>query len=293
MISIVITGYKEGKTITKAIESALANNLQEKYEILVVSPDEETLNEAKKFSKKNKEVKTLKDEGKGKPSALNLVFQKAKGDILILTDGDVYMENNALSNLLSPFNNPSIGAVSGRPVSLNPKSSLLGFWSHLLTDIADLRRKDAVSKGRKFYCSGYLYAIRRGIVKEIPPETLSDDGFISHLIYLNKYQLAYSSESKVYVKFPTTFKDWVKQKKRSAGGYTQIKRWTNKEMRSFTKESLGLIQVLKYPSSFKEFFYTLGLIFARVYLWLLILKDIRILNKDFKKVWTRVESTKN
>ncbi len=290
MISIIITAYKESKTIGRAIDSFLSNNLKD-YEILVLAPDKETLDIVKKYSKKNPKIKTLKDSGQGKPSALNLAFKKAKGEILILSDGDVFIDKNALRYLLKPFKNKKIGAVSGRPISINNRNTKLGYWSHLLTDIADKRRKKAIKIKKRFYCSGYLYAIRN-IIKRIPEETLSDDGLISHMIYSKGYLIDYSPEAKVYVKFPTTLRDWINQKRRSAGGYNQIKKWTKKEMRSFSKESLGILQVLSYPKTIKEFLWTIELILIRVYLWFLIFKDINLKKKKFKKIWIRIESTK-
>ena len=42
MISIIITAYNEEKTIGRAIEAFLDNNIRQDYEILVVCPDETT-----------------------------------------------------------------------------------------------------------------------------------------------------------------------------------------------------------------------------------------------------------
>ena len=44
MISIIITAFKEPKTIGKAIGSILEQNIKEKYELIVACPDEETKN---------------------------------------------------------------------------------------------------------------------------------------------------------------------------------------------------------------------------------------------------------
>ena len=292
MISVIITACKEEKTIGKAIESILQNKILRSYEILVFAPDKKTLDVVKAYSKKYTRVKAIKDKGEGKPSALNLAFKKAKGEILVLTDGDVYISDKSIKKLLAHFGNPEIGAVSGRPISLNSKKNKLGFWSHLLIDIADKRRKKAIEINRKFYCSGYLFAVRKGIVERIPKKTLSDDGLISFLIHSKGYKINYEPEAKVYVKFPTNLKDWINQKRRSAGGYNQIKLWTKKEMRSFSKESSGIFQVLKYPQTLQEFCWTFELIFIRLCLWFIIFKDINLKKKDFKRIWLRVDSTK-
>jgi len=292
MISIIITAYKEEKTIGKAIESIVNNNLKN-YEIIVTAPDDETLNVAKSYQKKNKRVKLLRDLGKGKPAALNQAVAKAKGEILVLTDGDIYLDENSLKPLLKPLERKEIGAVSGNPISLNPKNTLFGYWAYWLTKVASDRRIDSVKNNKQFFCSGYLFAIRKSLFPHLPEDLLSEDGYISNNIYEKGYLIDYSKESYAYIKYPTNFSDWIIQKKRSAGGYNQIKKLTNKEMRSFKKESIGgLFYFFKYTKNFKEFLWLIELFLARIYLWFVIYQDINIKKKSHKEIWKRVESTK-
>jgi len=91
MISIIITAYKEDKTIGRAIEALLRNRIEEDHEILAVCPDEVTKRVIDHYARKNSVVKYVRDQGKGKPAALSTAFRVAKGDTLILTDGDVYL----------------------------------------------------------------------------------------------------------------------------------------------------------------------------------------------------------
>jgi len=293
MISIVITSYKEASTIGKAI-SRITNQKIKDYELIVSAPDDETIDVAKNYAKKNKKIKILKDKGNGKPAALNLVFKKAKGEILILTDGDVYVSTNSINAILEKFKDKKVGIVSGRPISVSDRNTMLGFWSHLLTDTAHRLRKERTEENQMIVCSGYLYAFRKKLIKHIPEEALSEDAVISHLIADKGYKIEYAEKAEVYVKYPTSFRDWIKQKKRSAGGYNQLTYMVQgkERMRSFTKESSGIFKVLSYPKTLKEFFYTLILILARVYLWLLIYIDINLKKKNLKKIWVRVESTK-
>ncbi len=290
MISVIITAYKEPRTIGKAIEQVLNNNIKQNYEILVSAPDEETLEVAGKYARKNKKIRLIQDKGKGKPAALNNLLKKARGDILVLTDGDVYMSDKAIQPLLEKLKDPKVGAASGHPIPLNSRKTKLGYWSHLLTEMVHLWRK----KAKFISCSGYLYAIRKKLLQKMPEDTLSDDAYNSHIVKNKGYKIEYSEKSYVYIKYPDNFSDWIKQKKRSAGGYNQI-RYIFKEKnidRSFTKESAGIFQVLRYPKTFREFLWTIELVFARIYLWLLIFWDINIKKKEFSKIWVRIESTK-
>lgn len=291
MISVIITAYKEPRTIGKAIEQITKNNLTD-YEIIITAPDKETLEVAEKYSKKYSFIRTLKDQQKGKPAALNLAVSKAKGDILILTDGDVFVSEDSLKSLIKPFENSKIGAVSGNPTSLNNRNTKLGYWAHILTNIANERRLRALKIKKRFFCSGYLFAIRKSLFPKLPEDLLSEDGFISHNVYKKNYLIEYSEKSRVYVKYPTTFKDWIIQKKRSAGGYNQIKKLIRVEIRSFKKESLGGFSLFKYVHNIREFFWLIELFIARVYLWFVIYKDINLAKKSSKEIWKRVETTK-
>jgi len=296
MISIIITAFKEEKTIGKAIESFLNQKprIPGKYEIIGVAPDKATSDVIKKYARKYKQVKYLKDPNKGKPTALNLVFKKAKGDILILTDGDVYVSKNSVSELLKPFKDKKVGAVAGHPVSIDSRKTKLGYWSHILTNIAHKLRLKSLENNSFIHCTGYLCAIKNNLVKKVPENALVDDGYISHKIYDLGYKINYAPKAEVYIKYPDNFADWVKQKKRSAGGYNQLADFgiKKKERRSFLWEAKGFLRVLTFAKNLKEFLWGLNLLFSRLYLWFLIYRDVNLRKKDFDKLWVRVESTK-
>lgn len=291
MISVIITAFKEPQTIKKSISSFFPQ-MSRDTELLVVAPDDETLHAAREFQKGERRVKLIKDLGKGKSAALNLAVSKARGDILVLSDGDVYVSEHSLSSLLEQFKDKVVGAVSGNPVSLNSRKNKYGFWSYLLTQVADKRRKEAKRLGKRFFCSGYFFAIRRELFPSLPEELLSEDGFISHCVYEKGFKIEYADHARVFVKYPDNFEDWIKQKRRSAGGYNQLKKMINVEIRSFRKELIGTFNVFEYPSNLREIRWLFTLLLARLYLWGVIYKDVNIRKKKREELWERVESTK-
>ena len=292
MISILITAYKEADTIGKAIRTFLTEELD--CEVLVAAPDKETLDAARAV--KSSKVKVFKDNGIGKPAALNLLLSKANGKILVLSDGDVYIEKGAIKKLVSHFDDEKVGAVSARPVSVNDRKTMLGYWSHLLTNAgAHITRLERVRKKKFIVCSGYLYAMRN-IIEKVPEDALADDAVISYLVWNKGYRIEYEAEAIVYVKYPTTFNDWMLQKIRSAGGYTQLRKYFGNNfpvMRSFGREIVfGWYKALRYASSLKELYWTIVLFFARLYLWINVFVKIKIMKRSFSDTWKRVESTK-
>ena len=312
MISIIITSWKEPKTIGKCIKCIVDrkySGLNEDFEVIQVSPDKETLeaglHTAKKLHLNNKEFIQIQDPRKGKPSALKLAFKKARGDIWILTDGDTYFEKNAVKYLIEPFKNSKVGGVSGRPVAMNKKNSMFGYWGHLLSDAAHHRRIITMNKREGNYylsdqeffpMSGYIMAVRN-FNFDIPPNVLSDDAYLSYSIRNIGKEIAYAPLAKCYVKYPTNLKDYYKQKVRSLGGFIQLKEFgvfqKDKQSRSFLIELKYASFVLKYATNLKEFIWSLTLFPVRLITWIKIFWERVILKKDMPKTgWERIQSTK-
>jgi cellulose synthase/poly-beta-1,6-N-acetylglucosamine synthase-like glycosyltransferase len=290
-LTILITAYREADTIPRALEALLPQIADMAAEVIVICPDDETADAAARYPG----VEVLRDPGRGKPAALNAGFERASGPIVVMTDGDVYAGPRALAALLAPFDDPQTGVVSGRPRSISPRDTMLGYWSHLLTDAgAHAERLQRDSAGEFFVCSGYLYAIRAGLVDHIPEEALAEDAVVSHLIGEGGYRTRYAPDAEVFVKYPSTYHDWLTQKVRSAGGYAQpVIARSPLRMRSFWHEALhGTLRSLRYPRSVREFLWTLALFGARLHLWLLIFWRVRVRRLPLSTLWQRVESTK-
>ncbi len=279
---LITTSGKED--INKAIKSFSSY----KVPIYIVTPNKDL--ELKNKSLEVKTIKIIQDKGKGKPQALNLAFSKIKEEIIFLTDGDVYVSNNALKEITKLFDSKT-GLVTGKVISVNNRNSMLGFWSHFLVFAANSMREEKNRNGEYFEGTGYLMAVRKSLIGKIPKDIFSEDGYISYKIYTKGYKIRYTDKAKVYVKYPTTISDWLKQKRRSTGGYTQ--KYIEVKTRSFKKEAIGGIKLFfKYPKNIKEYYYLMCLFLMRIYLWLIITIDIRIRKLKFKDIWVRVESTK-
>ena len=298
MISIIITSFKEPETIGKAIESFLNQDIKEKYEIIVSCPDKETADVVNSYSKKYKQVKHFQDPGIGKMHALNLLFKKIKkSDILILTDGDVFVSNNSINEILNAFKDPEIGCITARPVPLNQRNELFGYWSHLLLYGAHITRLKRSNKNKYFTCTGYLFAFRNNIVKEIQTN-IPEDAIIPFIFLVEGYKIKYIPQAEVYVKYPNNFKEWIEQKKRVAKAYVNLEKVTYKgnhipKMKSFLNEiKEGTLIALTYPKNIKEFLYTLLLFPARLYMWFKVVLESKIKQQQHKDAWKRVESTK-
>ncbi len=297
MISIVITSFNEPETIGKAIECFLKQDINEKYEIIISSPesDKKTSEIVNRYIKKNNQVKLFKDPGKGKSYAINLLLPKLKGEIIILTDGDVYVSGNSVNEILSKFEDSKVGCVSGQPLSQNSRENMLGYWSHLLCYAAHQLRKQRDEKNQFLECSGYLWAFRNNIIRKFPTD-IAEDTIVPIMFFLKGYKIKYAAEARVYVKFPDKFNDFIKQKRRAAASHGTIFRYVNPKniprMKSLKNEIMQGYILFLYPKNLKEFFYTLLLFPVRFYIWMNLLYNQKIKKRYYTDAWKRVESTK-
>ncbi len=317
MITVLITAFQEAGTIGRALDAFLGQ-VPADAEILVVCPDAETTAVIQQYAARHPQIRHVPDPGKGKPAALNIGLQAARGEIVVFSDGDVYVGNGALAALLAPFADAQTGAVTGQPVSLSPRDTRLGYWSHLLVGGAHRERLAREAVGEFLLCSGYLFAARRDLllsegnetarkdnvtspirntqyaIRTIPEDALAEDAVISHMIAQQGYRIRYAPEAKVYVKYPDTYADWLRQKVRSAGGYAQeYVQSSPYRMRSAGREARhGTVFALKFAQSPRELWWTLLLFLARLHLWLLVFWQVKVRQRPLPELWQRVESTK-
>jgi heptosyltransferase-2 len=293
-ITLLITAFKEPH-VDKAIASALKQKTSYAYDVLVSAPDKETLDTAREFAKKDKRVKIFKDPGKGKSYALNQVFRKIKTDILILTDGDTWIGEDAVQELAHQFQDPEIGCATGKPVPAEDRKNKYGYWANFLFDAAHGLRKYAAEHHEFIECSGYLWAFRKQKIDSIPLD-VAEDTVVPYILWEKGYKIAYADLAEVFVKNPTYWQDWIEQKTRTSkahetlGKYVDVK--TTPRVKNFKNEAAGIFSALRHPNTSQEAFWMAQLVLARLYMWIKVHSDVRLKGQHYGDGWKRVESTK-
>ncbi len=291
MIHIIITSYNEPKATLRAVNSFLNQKIKGKFEIIVVDPFPQVADFLKK-NVKDKRVKFFLDPGEGKSYALNILFQEYYGDekdIFILTDGDVFVSENAVEQIVNKFKYSRIGCVTGKPVSIDDKNTKYGYWSHLSFAGIHRTRKKLSAKNKFLECSGYLFAIRKGVILDFPLET-SEDSIIPYLFWKKGYKIAYADKAEVYVKNPSNWKDWNMQKIRNVKAHENLNKIApnmprTKSLLNEIKE--GALFALTYPRNPKEVLWTIQLYFARLNMYLSAFKELK--KKSYQDGWRQKE----
>jgi cellulose synthase/poly-beta-1,6-N-acetylglucosamine synthase-like glycosyltransferase len=161
------------------LDSLLAQDYpHEQLSILVVSDGstDDTARVAAEYARRDPRIALLEVPRGGKAAALNAAIPRASGEVLVLTDVRQPLMPNCLREIVRPFADPSVGVVSGelRIRGAGGAASVPSMYWRLETSLRHaLARLDST-----LGATGPIYAIRRALVRPVPPGLILDDMYL-------------------------------------------------------------------------------------------------------------------
>jgi len=226
-VSIIIPVYNENsKDLELCIKSACENDYTNK-EIIVIddgSKNEEvwkTINSLK--DKYN--FKAIKfEKNMGKREGMYIGFKESSGEFLITMDSDsIIVDGNSICELVSPFVDRTVGAVSGNIQVLNKNESLMTriqwarYWLAFNIEKASQSPYSSVT-----CCSGPFSAYRKEYLMTYLDEwhnqtflgnkcTYGDDRGLTTLMLREGYKIKFAKYAMCLTNVPTALKQFTKQ----------------------------------------------------------------------------------
>jgi cellulose synthase/poly-beta-1,6-N-acetylglucosamine synthase-like glycosyltransferase len=161
----------------------------------------------------------------GKAAALNSILRGVKGDVVVFIDGDVVLEEQALSTLVQPFLlNSKVGICSGNTMPLKAEDGFFDFASLFIRSLHHELCAYLASTGQAPKVNGTFYAVRRNIVDAFPHNVVSDDEYASWRAQKMGYHIVYVQEAMVYTRDPSTFLGFIEWQRRIIAGQMYMKR---------------------------------------------------------------------
>jgi len=302
-LSIVVCAYNEEKSIGRLLKNLSVQRLPPEItdrEIIVVASGctDKTVQVVREHIRKNGGISLIEEENRlGKSSALNKAFEVSSGHYIALVPADVIPTDDALFNLLIPFRDGNVSAVSGRPMQ-NPLKAPKGFsgylakmtyrlWARLMGRLND--------KGEMAHCSGEFMAIRRDVKAIMPLECAADDSYIA-IAAKRKGLIKFAPEAVCYNLLPSNIADYINQRRRWLYGHFQTKKITGQypsvlDTMILLRPGLAL-QVLaeEVTEKPKETGYLASAIVVEAIIYSLSLFD-RVSSRQYG-VWPVIKSTK-
>jgi cellulose synthase/poly-beta-1,6-N-acetylglucosamine synthase-like glycosyltransferase len=162
-------------------------------------------------------------EHSGKAAALNIGMRSATGEILLFLDVRPWMESNALQLLISNFDDPRVGCVTGELVLRDDghdagAKAVGGLYWRYEQWIRNCEAK--VDSPLGVY--GGFYAIRRNLASALPEGTILDDMLQPLGVIRQGYRSVLDRRARVYDIWPKSLHGEFHRKVRTLAGNFQL-----------------------------------------------------------------------
>ncbi len=225
-VSIILSAFNEESSIERKILNLLDLDYpMDKLEILVGSDgaSDRTDEIISRFRSARvrffRFVKNL-----GKPHVLSALAREATGTFLVFTDARQELDAQAVRALVSNFDDPQVGSVSGELYFRSKDSTGAGvgqgmgaYWAY-----EKWLRKRESEIGSMLGATGALYAIRRNLFPRLPEDILVDDMYIPFSIIEKGYRVVFESRAKAFDRVSEKGGEEICRKVRTLTGNYQV-----------------------------------------------------------------------
>lgn len=176
-LSVLIAAYNEEANIGRKVEQTLALDYPaEKLEILVLSDGSTDHTDEIIQAFMDPRVRLIRMEPRrGKTAAQNRGVREARGEILVFSDATTVYHPHALRYLACNYEEPNVGAVSGRYQYFDPEGNsptglgTMAFWNYENL-LKTLQSHIQTISG----CCGCIYSVRKSAYTKLPDDVISD-----------------------------------------------------------------------------------------------------------------------
>lgn len=193
-VSVVLAVHNEERNIARKIENLLSMDYPAaKLQIVVVSDGSTDRTEEITTGFEGRRVTLVRiDRQGGKAAALNSGVHRASGEVVLFCDARQRIDPGALRALVPLFADPQVGAVSGELMLEGSKGPGV-YWAYEKRIRAAEGKVDSVVGA-----TGALFAIRRHLFQDIPPDSLLDDVYTPMQIVLQGHRVLFQPEARVF-----------------------------------------------------------------------------------------------
>ncbi len=233
-ISVVIAAFNEEKVIANTLLSLLSAEYDGELEVIVVDDGshDQTAREVDRVASDDKRVLLLRQENHGKARALQRALTVARNGIIVFLDADTNVQRDTLRQLVQPFSDPKIGAVSGHAKVGNLRSFIARCQALEYTVGFNLDRRAYTSWNCITVVPGAISAIRKSAIDEaggLSLDTLAEDTDLTLSLHKRGLRIVYVPDAIAWTEAPETVRTLARQRFRWAYGTLQCL-WKHRDM---------------------------------------------------------------
>lgn len=233
-VSILIAAYNEEKVIGQTLRAVLNSTYPGEIEVVVVDDGskDKTAEIVAGMAHSEGRLHLLRQINLGKAMALKTGFDAVRHEIVVSLDADTQFAPDTIGELVRPFGDPAVGAVSGRARVGNPKTLVARFQSLEYTCGFNLDRRAYHLLNCITVVPGAVSAFRKSAVFAaggISTDTLAEDTDLTLSLHRRGLKICYAPRGVAWTEAPETIRAFAKQRFRWAFGTLQCL-WKHREM---------------------------------------------------------------
>lgn len=189
-VACIIAAYNEERHISARIDNVLEQTYDAGKLTLYVGSDGSRDRTSELLAKRHEDrVRTfIFERNRGKASVLNDLVAASTEPILVFSDANAMFAPDAVERLVSRFDDPAIGAVSGELKLLDSAGSNQdsAYWR-----MEQFLKRNEAKIGGLLGANGAIYALRREAFKPLAPDTIIDDFCAAMIAVADGWKLVY------------------------------------------------------------------------------------------------------
>ncbi|MFJ8043387.1 bifunctional polysaccharide deacetylase/glycosyltransferase family 2 protein [Kitasatospora sp. NPDC096147] len=221
-VTVLVPAYNEFECIAHTLNSLAASDYPIEVIVIDDGSSDGTADVVEEMALPF--VRLIRKVNGGKPSALNAGIAAASHDIIVMMDGDTVFEPSTVRELVQPFADPTIGAVSGN-AKVGNRDTLIGAWQHIeyvLGHNLDRRMYDML--GIIPTIPGAVGAFRKEALDAVggmSDETLAEDTDITMAVLCQGWRVVYAERARAWTEAPVSIQQLWSQRYRWSYGSMQ------------------------------------------------------------------------
>jgi cellulose synthase/poly-beta-1,6-N-acetylglucosamine synthase-like glycosyltransferase len=222
-VSVVLVARNEAARIAARLQNLAASDYPtDRIEFIVVSDGSTDGTEQVVESLGDLRARAIVlREQRGKASGLNAGVEAARGEIIVFADARQSFATDTIKELITAFENPALGAVSGE-LEIAGSNGGVGGGIDLYWRLERRLREAEAAVDSSIGCTGAVYAIRRSLFTPIPEDTILDDVVIPMQIAVRGARVGFSANARAYDPQPLDPALETRRKRRTLAGNFQM-----------------------------------------------------------------------
>ncbi len=221
-VTLLIAAYNEEAVITAKLENSLNLDYPGNLLQILVTADgssDTTPEKVQQFFGRGVEL-NYSPQRQGKMAAINRAMPKARGDIVVFSDANNLYDTQALRELVKPFADTAVAAVSGAKIIVKDGSSL-GHSEGLYWQYESFLKKQETRLGNCTGVAGEILAFRRDLFEAPPDNIINDDFYMAMRLIKHGYNVVYEPQARSYEHVSASAEDEIARRSRIVAGRYQ------------------------------------------------------------------------